>query len=286
MSEIMGKMFLDLLVSASFYLHTICPILFRQQEDALTFGEIPYPPHILENQMLKPLPALQVPNGILAYMHILGASMCLSFSPWKRFLTPTLQVYDLWFCLPLASVSPLPGGRAGSMTQLRAMIQNVVVRDISEESLCLQFLRWVQSMTPSAWNNGAGLSTRISESWHWMGLGDTCSGLILWMSSYLISKGVSTLYLRILRKRHMIISLSDYPFSVCSLFYKENSFHFGILLHKVDKGSCWFCLSQWGYWDVLVRSVLLFLVPSRPWPFWESHLHHYILRHAGSQQAP
>lgn len=52
-------------------------------------------------------------------------------SPWKRFLTPTLQVCDLWFCLPLASVSPLPGGRAGSMTQLREMIQNVAVRSVT-----------------------------------------------------------------------------------------------------------------------------------------------------------
>lgn len=58
-------------------------------------------------------------------------------SPWKRFLTPTLQVCDLWFCLPPASVSPLPGGRAGSMTQLREIIQNVAVQwRFKRVSLC------------------------------------------------------------------------------------------------------------------------------------------------------
>lgn len=59
------------------------------------WGGIPYLPHFLENQILKLFPVLPTPNGIPAYMHIFGASICLAFSPWKRFLTPTLQVCDL-----------------------------------------------------------------------------------------------------------------------------------------------------------------------------------------------
>lgn len=68
----------------------------------------------------------------------------------------------------------------------------------------------------------SGLGTRISESRHWMGLEDTGSDLSLWVSSCLTSEGTSTLLLKILRKRHMIVLLSDCPFSICSLFHKEN----------------------------------------------------------------
>ena len=133
-----------------FKLYTIRPAVFRWEEDTLIFGEIPYLPHFLENQILRLLPALQIPDGIPAYMHISGASECLSSSPWKRFLTPTLQVCDLRFCLLLLFMSSLPGGRAVNMIQLREMIQSMAVKVVFQKSpfLGVQLLCWVQPSLP------------------------------------------------------------------------------------------------------------------------------------------
>lgn len=96
------------------------------------------------------LASLKIPDGIPAYMHISGASECLSSSPWKRFLTPTLQVCDLRFCLLLLFMSSLPGGRAVNMIQLREMIQSMAVKVIFQKSpfLGVQLLCWVQPSLP------------------------------------------------------------------------------------------------------------------------------------------
>lgn len=142
------------------------------------------------DQILRLLPALQIPDGIPAYMHIWGASECLSSSPWKRFLTPTLQVCDLRFCLLLLFMSSLPGGRAANMIQLREMIQSMAVKVICQKSPfyvcsyyagCSQVFLYLKQRSNFEYEN-----LRIMKS---DGLGDTSSIVGLWISFYFISKG-------------------------------------------------------------------------------------------------
>jgi hypothetical protein len=53
-----AKMFPDLLLNAIFEPCTIHPVLFRWEEDTVTFEGIPYPPHFLENQSSEALVSL------------------------------------------------------------------------------------------------------------------------------------------------------------------------------------------------------------------------------------
>lgn len=134
MSKIVGKMFLNLLVNASFHLYTICPILFRQQEDALTFGGSLTRLISLRTEFWSPCqPYKHLMESLLTCIFWVHQYVC-HFIPGNSFSHPRCKCV-IWFCLPLASVPPLPGGKAGSMTQLREMIQNVVVRWWSKEYL-------------------------------------------------------------------------------------------------------------------------------------------------------
>lgn len=63
-------------------------------------------------------------------------SMFLIFSLETVSHTHGASVWSVILSPAIASVSLLPGGRAGSMTQLREMIQMWLLSDVSKESLC------------------------------------------------------------------------------------------------------------------------------------------------------
>lgn len=116
--------------------------------------------------------------------HILGTWVCLSSSPWKRFLTPTLPACDLWLYLPLGSASSLPGARAENKMQLRETYKMWLLSGPSKESFptCAVPLRGqpvTSSRKPGPQTHGAGQTWRTPPGCHLVSFQRTASALFL-----------------------------------------------------------------------------------------------------------